>query len=136
LASANFVVHLGAAVALFIAFYAIAKLRAQNNLLTGLFLKKGAKKLLDPYKTFVNILEFSDIDYETELDSEEFYLMDLSLLGTTLALIEISFVSIMRAGQKTVVVLTCETHSHEIEIEKIKSNLKKATGLEFEINSK
>ena len=133
MASTNFVVHILAAVALFVCFYFIAYFRANQNLLVSLFFNASVKKLHDPLALMIKVFEFSDIDYEADVTKYEMQLIDMGLLGKSLSKIDLKAGKIMSAGQKPVVILSCKV-LEGINAADLKNDFKKASGIDFELN--
>ena len=134
MASTNFIVHLTSLVAMLVLFWVIIEQRAQNNLLKWLLGVNSKKKLLDPYATLTKIFDNLDIGYESEIKSEDLVLIDLCLLGSFFSQIEVKHANFMRAGQKTLVVLTGRRKQNEVDETEMKKIFKSSTGLDIELN--
>lgn len=115
-------------------FWVIIEQRAQNNLLKWLLGVNSKKKLLDPYATLTKIFDNLDIGYESEIKSEDLVLIDLCLLGSFFSQIEVKHANFMRAGQKTLVVLTGGRKQNEVDETEMKKIFKSSTGLDIELN--
>lgn len=134
MASENFVVHVIAGIFLLVCFYYIARQRSHNQLLLSLFIRKNTKKLMDPCKILIQIFEDLEVDYECEVSKCDAALIDLPKLGKSLTQIDIKYAKILNVGQKPVVVLGCSVANDNSDLNRLKEDFKKATGINFEIN--